>query len=365
MNGFNFHRDFFGKDTKSIFRQLELFDLQRQQQDLKISQIAQRINIKELTELFTPKSTVDLILQNSATGKINYEKINDLIGKNSGLAEIDRKALTNITAELERNLRLAHITQTTLQHRLRFTDNIRSIPKFIDLEKLIYDKFSGFSTAYSNLSTSTEEIIAQKPESAKVICELSALEVLNSAEVLESVSAAQTEVEVNQREDETEDQESFNTKISGQQAAFAQLLTTINSQDLFHIWEGANIALNSIDNPDYARHFASSLRELFTQILHRLSPDDEIRKWTRDENHFHSGRPTRRARLLYICRGINGDKFSDFVKKDIDSTLALVDLFNSATHEPVSPFTHNQLETMLTKMGGTINFLVETWLLNE
>lgn len=44
------------------------------------------------------------------------------------------------------------------------------------------------------------------------------------------------------------------------------------------MWQGAKSALNSTDNPDYARHCAVSLRELFTHVIHRLSPDDEIKK---------------------------------------------------------------------------------------
>jgi hypothetical protein len=43
--------------------------------------------------------------------------------------------------------------------------------------------------------------------------------------------------------------------------------------------------------------------ELFTHILHGLSPDAEVRKWSTEPAHYHNGRrPTRRAWLLYICR---------------------------------------------------------------
>jgi Predicted pPIWI-associating nuclease len=53
-------------------------------------------------------------------------------------------------------------------------------------------------------------------------------------------------------------------------------------------------------NPDRARHVTTSLRELFTQVLHSLAPDDGVRSWTSQADHFIDKRPTRRARLRNV-----------------------------------------------------------------
>lgn len=363
----DFYQDFFGINTKNILKELQLIDLQYQQQALKISQMAEQINVKKLNEVFAPsKSTVDLIMQGSIPAKANLQRFDELIAQNSGLAEINRKVLADITTSIARSLKLADITQSSLIRQLRIADNIGTIPNFSDLEKSVYSKFLGLSTAYSNLTTAREEIIVQKPESARVISELPALEVLNSVEVLESISAAESDAEVSQKEPELEQtKESLKTEILGQQEEFEQLLITAGWQDLVHMWQGANAVLNSTNNPDYIRHFATSLRELLTQVIHRLAPDKEIKKWTEDKNHFHNGSPTRRTRLLYICRSINHDIFYEFVEEDVDSVLELMSSFNRATHTPISPFNHTQVLTMQARLRAIINFLIETWQLNE
>ncbi|MFT7639571.1 MAG: hypothetical protein ACI9G1_001307, partial [Pirellulaceae bacterium] len=65
---------------------------------------------------------------------------------------------------------------------------------------------------------------------------------------------------------------------------------------LVALLHGARQSLRD-DNPDRARHVTTSVRELFTQVLHALAPDNDIRGWTSSDDHFHNNRPTRRARL--------------------------------------------------------------------
>ncbi|OKH42917.1 hypothetical protein NIES2101_31895 [Calothrix sp. HK-06] len=363
----DFYQDFFGINTKNILKELRLIDLQYQQQALRISQMAEQINVKKLSQVLAPsKSTVDLIMQGSIPAKANLQRFDELVAQNSGLAEINRKALADITASIARSFKLADITQTSLMRQLRIADNIGTIPNFSDLEKSVYNKFLGLSTAYSNLTAAREEIIVHKPESARVVSELPALEVLNSVEVLESVSAAESDAEVSQKELELEQtKESLKIEILGQQEEFEQLLITAGWQDLVRMWQGANAVLNSTNNPDYVRHFGTSLRELLTQVIQRLSPDKEIKKWTEDKNHFHNGSPTRKARLLYISRSINHNNFSDFLEEDVDSTLELISSFNRATHAPTPPFSHTQLLTMQARLRAIVNFLIEIWRLNE
>lgn len=77
-------------------------------------------------------------------------------------------------------------------------------------------------------------------------------------------------------------------------------------------------------NSDRCRHFASSHRELCTQIIHLLAPDNLIKDWTTDPNHFDKGKPTRRARLLYIARNYNNHPFIDFFVKNFEIQMSLL-----------------------------------------
>ena len=113
-------------------------------------------------------------------------------------------------------------------------------------------------------------------------------------------------------------------------------------------------------NPDRIRHFCTSLRELYTHVLHHLSPNEEIRKWSQDPSHYVNKKPTRKARLLYICRGINHDSFTDFVKSDIDSVLSFVNILQGGTHSIQSRLTDKQLDAMLIRMESTLTYLIKT-----
>lgn len=121
---------------------------------------------------------------------------------------------------------------------------------------------------------------------------------------------------------------------------------------------GAVYSLSS-HNPDRVRHFSTSMRELFTQVLHRLAPDDAIRKWSVNESDYYSGRPTRSARIRYICREFNQDSFEPFVESDIKSISELLRLFQRGTHTPESTYTERQLSAMRVRMENAIRFWIE------
>ena len=134
-------------------------------------------------------------------------------------------------------------------------------------------------------------------------------------------------------------------------------LTRINN-GLYNMWKGAIEAYNS-DNSDRIRHFSTSIRELFTHVMHQLAPDNEVKNWTEEEVFFHNGRPTRKARLLYMCRNISNDPFNKFVSKDVEATLAFIDIFQKGTHELSPYFSPNQLITIKSKAESTLKFLLE------
>ena len=133
--------------------------------------------------------------------------------------------------------------------------------------------------------------------------------------------------------------------------------------DLKNLYSGAIEALNS-NNSDKIRHYSSSLKELFTHIIHMLSPDLDIKKWSKDPAHFDKNRPTRRARLLYITRNINSKNFNDFIESDIKSTLEFINLFQEGTHSISPSFTNSQLKIMKTKMESTLIYLIEASKIN-
>lgn len=138
------------------------------------------------------------------------------------------------------------------------------------------------------------------------------------------------------------------------------LLTELErmGEGLATMLRGAVHSLSS-HNPDRVRHFSISMRELFTQVLHKLAPDAEIRKWSANESDYYNGRPTRSARIRYICREINQDPFECFLRSDVKSTLELLRLFQEGTHAPESTYTEGQLRAMRVRIENSIRFLIE------
>jgi hypothetical protein len=110
-------------------------------------------------------------------------------------------------------------------------------------------------------------------------------------------------------------------------------------------------------NPDHCRHFASSHRELSTHILHLLAPENKVRQWTKDPNHYDKeGKPTRRARLKYIARNHNNDTFVDFLIKDFENQMALL---NADEHRRTHEYSNQDLLALHKRFLSMLGFLWE------
>jgi len=113
------------------------------------------------------------------------------------------------------------------------------------------------------------------------------------------------------------------------------------------------------DNPDRIRHVTTSLRELVTQVLHGLAPDEQVMKWTADPRLFHENRPTRRARFLYIVRDLDCDPLAGFIEHDVDAALSFVDFLSSGTHVVESRLTAAQLGSVVSRAESLLVFLLQ------
>jgi hypothetical protein len=188
-----------------------------------------------------------------------------------------------------------------------------------------------------------------------IITRLPSVEFYNSAHLLETVSAERPDSIV---------QEEENTRqeiLTETEAALQKLIKDLKP-DLTPLWKGAIAALNS-DNPDKVRHFIISMRELFTHVLHMLSPDTELREWTTSPEYYRDGDstkpPTRRGRLQFICRNIDSGPFSSFIDKDVTALLEFLELFQRGTHEIGTLHTQSQLQALKIRAESGIRYIIE------
>ena len=212
------------------------------------------------------------------------------------------------------------------------------------------DSFLKYTTQYSEVLKS----IDAKPNwvyEAPNIAQLPSLSFYSQSRIVESASVEDLDgLQI----------ESTDKEINEQNDDILYRLLPMLDPGLVKMWEGAVEALHG-SNPDFIRHFLTSLRELYTHVMHLLSPDKNFVVWDTDKRYFANDRPTREGRLHYINRNLHGSKkeFTKFLGLDVTSTIELINLFQGGTHGINSKLTKPQLMAIKIKAGGILRAMLE------
>ena len=142
--------------------------------------------------------------------------------------------------------------------------------------------------------------------------------------------------------------------------------TTITSEhvaadsDLHSRWLGALFALHP-RNPDAARHFCTSARELLTRLLEAAAPDRDVERDDPECQRTEQGTITRRARIRYCLRrsGRHSERLEEFVEEDIANVITLFQAFNDGTHGGAGKFSLDQLRALKVRVEDAIRFVHE------
>jgi hypothetical protein len=254
-----------------------------------------------------------------------------------------------LEAHFARLYELAAIAEVSL---LRVRSD--SIGSRLDLDGSAREQLTATHTAFGQeyraffdtVSTHESTIV----EVSKSLTELPAAEFVHEAALIVSTSEAEVDDEAEKATREITDELAAETTDQ-----LTSLVSGLN-KDLAVLLQGARVAFDT-RNPDYVRHFAVSLRELFTQVLHKLSPDALVEQWTKKPQHYHNNKPTRKARLLYITRDI-GPIFGGFITADVDAVLEFVDAFQKGTHGVRPNFSDGEILDMRRRMEGLLRLLL-------
>lgn len=130
------------------------------------------------------------------------------------------------------------------------------------------------------------------------------------------------------------------------------------SEDLDNRWRGAVFALNP-HNPDAARHFCTSAREVITQILELKAPDTHVIQLMPDCGRTEQGKPTRRSKIKFFLhrKGMLDDVLEEFVDEDMQNIVELFQIFNDGTHGSAGTFDLQQLSVIRKRVEDGIMFL--------
>lgn len=130
------------------------------------------------------------------------------------------------------------------------------------------------------------------------------------------------------------------------------------SQDLDRRWRGALFALDP-RNPDASRHFCTSSREIFTEILEKRAPDDVVLRTLPSCVKTQDGRPTRRARIQFALyqKGMLTAPLEQFIDDDVENIIELFKVFNSGTHSEAASIAFPSLVAIKTRVEDGIAYL--------
>ena len=137
----------------------------------------------------------------------------------------------------------------------------------------------------------------------------------------------------------------------------SNMLTSI-SPELNNRWKGALFSLNP-ENPDAARHFCTSAREVFIQILDINAPDESILNSNPNFEKTNKNQPTRREKVKFLLEksGIVSGAAVEFVDEDIRNVLSLFRVFNDGTHGASGKFGLDKLLAIKTRVENGISYL--------
>lgn len=130
------------------------------------------------------------------------------------------------------------------------------------------------------------------------------------------------------------------------------------SIDLDKRWKGALYSLSPV-NPDAARHFCTSSREIFTDLLELKASDHDVFAQYPDSPKTDRGNATRRYKIKYLLnkKGIMNKDAEDFVEKDINNILELFHTLSDGTHGEAGKYDEVKLASVKKRVEDGIIFL--------
>jgi len=180
------------------------------------------------------------------------------------------------------------------------------------------------TSAYERLDIRTTNALDTSPQE-NFFVDLSEREAANTVGLFNALEAEQ---QSNAAEEDTDSIEANNlqkTSIEGE--------ISVISEEIDSRWRGALFSLHP-RNPEAARHFCTSVREIFTEILDLKAPDELVFSAMPTCTRTPRGNATRRSKIEYLLslKNIRNSELSDFVDEDVRNIIELFGVLNGATH---------------------------------
>lgn len=132
------------------------------------------------------------------------------------------------------------------------------------------------------------------------------------------------------------------------------------STDLNDRWKGALFSL-SPDNPEAARHFCTSTREILKVLIDDGIKDKDVINNNPKCEKTKNGTPTRREKIKYAMskKGISNELIIEFTDNNIENIVSLINELSNGTHGHSNKYSLNQLKLFRKRFEDSINFVCE------
>lgn len=132
------------------------------------------------------------------------------------------------------------------------------------------------------------------------------------------------------------------------------------SPDLNNRWKGALFSL-SPDNPEAARHFCTSTREILKVLIDDGIKDKDVINNNPKYEKTKNGTPTRREKIKYAMskKGISNELIIEFTDNNIENIVSLINELSNGTHGHSNKYSLDQLKLFRKRFEDSINFVCE------
>ena len=115
--------------------------------------------------------------------------------------------------------------------------------------------------------------------------------------------------------------------------------------------------------PDGWTQGSASMRKLLKGVLHSVAPNDVVLPWAKENNKDldKDKRPTRATKIEWLCRSIPQGTYRAYVRIEIASALALIDLVDNAQHVDEFPEFAEQYNLIVARVAFCVRHMLEVW----
>ncbi len=115
--------------------------------------------------------------------------------------------------------------------------------------------------------------------------------------------------------------------------------------------------------PDGWTQGSASMRKLLKGVLHSAAPNEAVLPWATKNNKEidRHGRPTRATKIEWLCHFSENDAYRAYMRTELKSALALIELVDNAQHVDEFPEFADQYDWIMLRAEFAVRHIIALW----